>query len=186
MRLVWLTLVGWAATVAAQGNFQCPAHAEISPCQCTVKKNGLDILCEFTDVFHIMRSMTVLKGKPSIVIYYLKLRHNNLPKLQSFIFLGIDIRHLTVHNSSLAVVEESALSSMGKGLTQLDLSQNILNSVPSPAFRNLHHLIILNLNHNKITTLHSKAFEGLDTLEILTLYENKITNIEAEAFKGLD
>lgn len=58
--------------------------------------------------------MAVLKGKPSIIIFYLKLRHNNLPKLQSFVFLGIDIRHLTIHNSSLSVIEESSLSSMGK------------------------------------------------------------------------
>lgn len=75
---------------------------------------------------------------------------------------------------------------LGKGLTQLDLSQNSLGSVPSPAFKNLHHLLILNLNHNKITALHSKAFEGLDTLEILTLYENKLNTIEADSFKGLD
>ena len=74
----------------------------------------------------------------------------------------------------------------GKALTQLDLSQNMLNQVPSPAFKNLHHLLILNLNHNKIGALHSKAFEGLDTLEILTLYANKISIIEPDTFKGLE
>jgi len=74
----------------------------------------------------------------------------------------------------------------GSGLTQLDLSQNSLSSVPSIALRDLHHLLILNLNHNKITAIHGKAFEGLDTLEILNLYENKISNIELDAFKGLD
>lgn len=73
----------------------------------------------------------------------------------------------------------------GIGLTQLDLSQNSLGSVPSPAFKNLHHLLILNMNHNKISVIHSRAFEGLDTLEILTLYENKISTIEDGAFKGL-
>lgn len=94
---------------------QCPTHSDISPCVCTVKKNGgLDILCEFTDLQHISHTMSVLKGKPSLVIFYLKLRHNNLPKLQGFVFLGLDIRHLTIHNSTLAVVEESSLSSIGK------------------------------------------------------------------------
>lgn len=94
---------------------QCPTHGEIAPCVCTVKKNGgLDILCEFTDLQHISKTMAVLKGKPSLVIFYLKLRHNNLPKLQGFVFLGMDIRHLTIHNSTLAVVEESSLSSIGK------------------------------------------------------------------------
>lgn len=74
----------------------------------------------------------------------------------------------------------------GKGLTQLDVSQNQLQNVPSSALKNLHHLLILNLNHNKISVIHNRAFEGLDTLEILTLYENKISVIEPEAFRGLD
>lgn len=101
-------------------------------------------------------------------------------------FLGLDIRHLTIHNSSLAVVEEAALSSLGKGLTQLDFSQNALQQVPSAAVRSLHALLILNINHNRVGSLHSRAFEGLDTLEILTLYENKISNIDPDAFKGLE
>lgn len=74
----------------------------------------------------------------------------------------------------------------GKGLTQLDVSQNQLQNVPSSALKNLHHLLILNLNHNKISVIHNRAFEGLDTLEILTLYENRITGVEPEAFRGLD
>lgn len=91
----------------------CPAATEISPCVCQVKKNGLDILCEATDYIHITRAMTALKPK-SPIIFYLKLRHNSLPKLQGFIFLALDIRHLTIHNSSLAVIEETSLSSLGE------------------------------------------------------------------------
>lgn len=98
----------------------CPAVNEISPCVCQVKKNGLDILCEATDYVHITRAMTALKPK-SPIIFYLKLRHNSLPKLQGFIFLALDIRHLTIHNSSLAVIEETSLSSLGKLTTFLPL-----------------------------------------------------------------
>lgn len=99
----------------AQGTPQqvCPEQSDISPCICTVKKNGLDILCETTDLVHITKSMGTLKGK-SPIIFYLKLRHNNLPKLQGFVFLALDIRHLTIHNSSLAAIEENALSSLGE------------------------------------------------------------------------
>lgn len=91
----------------------CPEQNDIAPCICTVKKNGLDILCETTDLAHITKSMGTLKGQ-SPIIFYLKLRHNNLPKLQGFVFLALDIRHLTIHNSSLAAIEENALSSLGK------------------------------------------------------------------------
>lgn len=117
----WIKLLGLAlavldhAPVAAQSNSPqtCPPGSDISPCVCQVKKNGLDILCEATDVQHITKAMSALKGK-SPIIFYLKLRHNNLPKLQGFVFLALDIRHLTIHNSSLATIEETSLSSLGK------------------------------------------------------------------------
>lgn len=96
----------------------CPTANEISPCACQVKKNGLDILCEATDVTHITKAMTALKPR-SPIIFYLKLRHNQLPKLQGFIFLALDIRHLTIHNSSLAVIEETSLSSLGRIFSML-------------------------------------------------------------------
>ncbi|KAK3930616.1 Protein artichoke [Frankliniella fusca] len=184
--LLLLALLGLAAAQGGQsGQNNCPAAADIQPCGCTVKKNGLDILCEATETQHINKAMDALKRRGNAVIFYLKLRHNALPKLLQFVFLGLDIRHLTIHNSSLAVVEESSLSSVGKKLTQLDLSQNILTMVPSKALSTLHHLLILNLNHNKISAIHNNAFLGLDTLEILTLYENKIDVVDVNAFEGL-
>lgn len=109
-----LTLMHYATVMGQQNPVQtCPPVADISPCACNVKKNGLDILCEATDITHINHAMSTLKGKNPI-IFYLKLRHNTLPKLQGFVFLALDIRHLTIHNSSLAVIEETALSSLGK------------------------------------------------------------------------
>ncbi|XP_036332262.1 slit homolog 3 protein [Rhagoletis pomonella] len=186
--IVLLALVYGLQHIGAQNLPQqqvCPEQNDIAPCVCTLKKNGLDILCETTDLAHITKSMGTLKGQ-SPIIFYLKLRHNNLPKLQGFVFLALDIRHLTIHNSSLAAIEENALSSLGNGLTQLDVSLNQMKTVPSAALKHLFHLLILNLNHNKISVIHNNAFEGLDTLEILTLYENKITTIEPEAFRGVE
>lgn len=108
-----LGLMDYAMVMGQQNPVQtCPPVADISPCACNVKKNGLDILCEATDISHINHAMSTLKGKNPI-IFYLKLRHNSLPKLQGFVFLALDIRHLTIHNSSLAVIEETALSSLG-------------------------------------------------------------------------
>ncbi|XP_053964719.1 slit homolog 1 protein [Anastrepha ludens] len=186
--IVLLALAYGAQQVGAQNPPQqqvCPEQNDIAPCICTLKKNGLDILCETTDLAHITKSMGTLKGQ-SPIIFYLKLRHNNLPKLQGFVFLALDIRHLTIHNSSLAAIEENALSSLGNGLTQLDVSLNQMKTVPSAALKHLFHLLILNLNHNKISVIHDNAFDGLDTLEILTLYENKITTIDPEAFRGVE
>lgn len=187
MKEIGLWTLIWTASVmtgisVAQISQLCPSHTEISPCSCTLKKSGLDIICEYTDLSHISGVMSSLKGKTNTVIFYLRLRHNSLPKLQPYVFLGLDIRHLTIHNSSLAKLEESSLSSVGSGLTQLDLSQNALASIPSSALKELHHLLILNLNRNKIKAIHKNAFDGLDTLEILSLYENEISTIEEDAF----
>ena len=113
-----LALAACPGLTSAQGGQTnqntCPQPQEIQPCVCQVKKNGLDILCEATETQHINRAMDALKRKGNAVIFYLKLRHNALPKLLQFVFLGLDIRHLTIHNSSLAVVEESSLSSVGE------------------------------------------------------------------------
>jgi hypothetical protein len=100
--------------VKAQIIQQCPPQSEISPCICSIKKNGLDVICEFTDFNHISKAMDGLKRRQNSIIFYLKLRHNNMPKLQGFVFLGLDIHHLTIHNSSLAVIEEASLSSIGE------------------------------------------------------------------------
>ncbi|XP_023246931.1 leucine-rich repeats and immunoglobulin-like domains protein 1 [Copidosoma floridanum] len=186
--IVFFTYMTIANIIIVDGQVsqQCPPHIEIYPCTCSIKKNGLDVICELTDFNNISKAMDSLKKRQNSVIFYLKLRHNNLPKLPGFVFLGLDIYHLTIHNSSLAVIEEASLSSIGKALTQLDISQNVLIQIPSSALKTLHNLLILNINRNKISVIHKKAFEGLDTLEILTLYENRISHMDSDAFRGLD
>ncbi|VVD01229.1 unnamed protein product, partial [Leptidea sinapis] len=165
---------------------QCPAPNTITPCSCTVKKNGLDILCEFTEQQHIQKAMNTLRSKP-MIIFYLKLRHNNLAKLPSYIFLGLDIRHLTVHNSTLAVIEDSSLSSIGNKLTQLDVT-----AVHNKAFLGLDTLEILtlklkrlNLGGNELTAVPQKALALLENLKKLEMQENRITSISEGDFAGL-
>lgn len=107
------TLLVLTYKAEAQTSQQCPPAPEIYPCTCSIKKNGLDVICEFTDFSRIGKAMDSLKKRQNSIIFYLKLRHNYIPKLHGFVFLGLDIHHLTIHNSSLQVVEESALSSTG-------------------------------------------------------------------------
>lgn len=111
--MTWVVLIICVGRGLGQTIARCPNQADIRPCSCSVKKNGLDVICESTDHVHITSALTALKTQ-NAVIFYLKLRHNNLPKLQGFIFLGLVVQHLAIHNSSLATVEESSLSSIGK------------------------------------------------------------------------
>jgi metal-dependent hydrolase (beta-lactamase superfamily II) len=80
---------------------------------CTVKTNGLDILCDSTDQHHIHHAMSKLETSNE-TIFYLKLSHNHLPTLQDFLFLGLHVHQLTIHNSSLAVIEESSIYYLGR------------------------------------------------------------------------
>lgn len=111
--------------------------------------------------------------------------HRNPAQTYAVLIISIWYRSWSVH-TEFCFKSFFLFSFLGKGLTQLDVSQNQLQNVPSNAIKNLHHLLILNLNHNRISQIHNRAFEGLDTLEILTLYENKINVIESEAFRGLE
>lgn len=110
---VWIVFLLCFGSGLAQTIARCPNPGDIRPCSCSVKKNGLDVICESTDHGHINKALTALKQQNS-VIFYLKLRHNNLPKLPGFVFLGLVVQHLAIHNSSLATVEENSLSSIGK------------------------------------------------------------------------
>lgn len=144
--MVWAMSLATSLSLAQSVN--CPSHGEISPCSCTLKKSGLDIVCEYTDILHISEVMSKLKGRTNAVIFYLRLRHNNLPKLQPYVFLGLDIRHLTIHNSSLSKLEESSLSSIGE-------YPPLLRSLPierlDHPFDNVSRLLFFSLFSNRPT-----------------------------------
>ncbi|XP_031781041.1 leucine-rich repeats and immunoglobulin-like domains protein 2 isoform X4 [Nasonia vitripennis] len=182
-----LLLQSLKIVVEAQNIQQCPNPTEISPCTCSIKKNGLDVICEFTDFNHISKAMDGLKGRQNSIIFYLKLRHNNMPKLQGFVFLGLDIHHLTIHNSSLAVVEETSLSSIGlKHLDSLGLAHNQLNEIPARAFSHLTLLNSLELEGNQIIRVDPDAFIGLEeNLQYLKLGDNNLHTVPSDALRRL-
>lgn len=58
--LVVCLVVLLARPAYQQGAQQCPPANTITPCSCTVKKNGLDILCEFTEQQHIQKVIGII------------------------------------------------------------------------------------------------------------------------------
>lgn len=75
-----------------------------------------------------------------------------------------------------------------KGLTnlvELDLSENLLEVVPSGAFMDCPSLMRLMLNHNPIKTLGKAAFNHLGFLNTLELSNCEISTVEETAFQGL-
>lgn len=91
------------------------------------------------------------------MIFYLRLRHNNLPKLQPYVFLGLDIRHLTIHNSSLSKLEESSLSSIGE---YPPLLRSLPNERLDHPFDNVSRFLFFSLFSNRPT---EKPFNSIAT-----------------------
>ncbi len=98
----------------------------------------------------------------------------------------MDIRHLFITNTNLAILDASSLTALAGKLDILDLPQNRISAIPTRALSRLHKTRILNIQHNTISTIHEKAFEGMSQLQRLSLYGNTITSIHRNAFEGVE
>jgi len=98
----------------------------------------------------------------------------------------MDIRHLFITNTNLAILDEASLTAIASKLDILDLPQNRIINIPTKALAHLHSTRILNIQHNNITVLHGKAFAGMKQLQRLSLYGNQIQQIENNAFEGVE
>ena len=75
-----------------------------------------------------------------------------------------------------------------QGLTSvitINLSFNVINSIPETLFQGLSRLNNIYLNSNQLTSIPANIFQGLYRLTDLNLSNNFITLIDANAFKGL-
>lgn len=81
-------------------------------------------------------------------------------------------------------IEPAALNCLST-LHHLDLSQNLLESVPGYIFQEVDRLKVLDLQHNRIRTLTQNSFYGLLNIEKVVLRNNNLTIVNGSAFKGL-
>ncbi|KAL8589961.1 hypothetical protein ACOMHN_024048 [Nucella lapillus] len=88
----------------------------------------------------------------------------------------MSIQHLTITNSSLQGLQESAFSVAFTSLQELDLSDNRLKVISQGAFSGLSSLRLLNLSRNDFDTLGS-CLEPLVSLQQLDLSYNIIHHL---------
>ncbi|KAK4700997.1 hypothetical protein P7C70_g5241, partial [Phenoliferia sp. Uapishka_3] len=88
------------------------------------------------------------------------------------------LAHLSLSRNSLTFIPQQPLLHLSC-LTSLDLSSNLLISVP-PALAALHSLRFLNLSDNMIDSLHGLA-KALGAIAVLNLSQNRLENLS-----GLD
>lgn len=97
--------------------------------------------------------------------------------------IPMDTTDLYLDFNNISVIPKD-ISRLTK-LTQLDLSNNQLVTLPHYAFANLSHLSTLILSYNPLQCLSETSFSGLTQLRILSLHENKLSTIPYGTFKDL-
>lgn len=113
---------------------------------------------------------------------------NNLQTLHKDKFLKMDLINLQriyLSRCRIAAIDDRTFKGL-TNLVELDLSDNLLEIVPTEAFVDCPSLMRLTLNSNPIRTLKRAAFNHLPYLNTLELRNCEISKVDVEAFTGLN
>jgi Leucine-rich repeat (LRR) protein len=113
----------------------------------------------------------------------LSLQGNPLGVVRDEVFLFSNLANLTTLNLShcdISVIGEHAIQLLGQ-LTSLDLSWNVMTSLPAEVFDGLIRLRSLNLQHNQILII-GEEFGNLISLKYLLLNHNNIVLVKDSTF----
>ena len=107
--------------------------------------------------------------------------------VNSTIIISLATRLLDVSNNPGIYQNISLESVYVSNLIYFNISSCKITTLSVTVFEKLRNLRILDLSHNLIRTIPSGLFLGMQKLEKLSLsYNSEILTIETEAFKGLD
>lgn len=112
---------------------------------------------------------------------------NNLQTLPRDKFLKMDLINLQriyLCRCRITSIDDRTFRGL-TNLVELDLSGNLLESVPTETFLDCPALMRLTLNANPIKTLRKAAFNHLAFLTTIELSNCQISNVEQGAFQGL-
>lgn len=107
--------------------------------------------------------------------------------MNSGVFRGLSALHtLTISENSIVDLEKDCFSGLQK-LQKLNLSSNIIKTIPNNLFREFSnvHLLELDMSNNAISNLPPKSFENLKFLQFFDLSWNNIKSIDENTFVGL-
>lgn len=153
---------------------------ECGPCRCKWISGKKTADCKNTVVTRVPNGL-------SAELQVLDMSNNYVPEIQSNEFATANLRNLHklfIRNATLKQVNRDSLKGL-EILIELDLSFNLLRSLPRSVFNNLVKLRALMLNNNKLERLDDGLFRNLKFLHKIELKENVLVRIEAKAFTSL-
>lgn len=98
-----------------------------------------------------------------------------------------DMVALDFSDNFISTIDGQRLNQLpfAKGLVNLNLQNNQLQSLPEDSFLNFGSLESLSLQGNLLEELVNNTFQGLTSLKSLYLHQNSLTNLETNAFVSL-
>lgn len=153
---------------------------ECGPCRCKWISGKKTADCKNTVVTRVPNGL-------SAELQVLDLSNNYVPEIQSNEFATANLRNLHklfIRNATLKQVNRDSLKGL-EILIELDLSYNLLRSLPRSVFNNLVKLRALMLNNNQLERLDDGLFRNLKFLHKIELKENVLVSIEPKAFTNL-
>lgn len=167
------TLV-WKVCVASSGT--CP-----SVCICKWKSGKQTVEC-------MDRALITIPEGIDQETQVLNMSGNNLQILSREMFLRaglVNLQRVFLRSCRIGQIDDLAFSGI-TNLIELDLSHNLLTSIPSGTFRDIPFLRDLILSHNPIQKVDGRAFKGAPGLVKLDLSECELQMVAPMAFEGLE
>ena len=96
----------------------------------------------------------------------------------------IHVRIVSLQNNEIRELVSSTLTTRALFIV-MDLSNNLITTVPSFAFHCFPYLQYIFLNHNRFQSLDRSAFLNTGELRILDLSHNSLSSRSVSSFKGL-
>lgn len=176
-RCWWLWLTVWVLVDS------CGATDGSCPNACLCKWKGGKQTVECTD-----RGLITIPESIGVETQVLDLSGNNLQILpkETFSRAGLlNLQRVFLRSCRIGQIDDRAL----KGLTnliELDLSHNLLTSVPSGTFQDIPSLRDLVLSNNPIQKIDSHAFKNVPGLVKLDMSNCELQTVAPKAFEGIE
>lgn len=174
-KISWLLYSLLLLNILRRGSTEC-----FNVCTCKWKNGKQTVDCNNTTLTEIPDGMD-----PETQV--LKFSGNNLNSLESELFLKkqiINLQRIYLSHCKIKTIHAETFKGL-TNLVEIDLSNNLLDTVPTSAFINCPSLMKLALNFNRIKTLKKFSFNHLSYLNTLELSNCEISDIEEGAFQGL-
>lgn len=169
----WTMLLLCIATPALA---DCPRQ-----CECKWKSGKESVQC-------LKANLTGLPPFLDAGTQILDLTGNEIAAIQADVFTHanlLNLQRLFVAKCRIRTIDRFGFRKI-KNLVELDLSYNVLNSVPTHAFDSTPELRDLKLAGNPIQVLETHAFANVPQLVRLELTDCQLRSIEPGAFGGLE